>query len=60
MEINDITNLELEKEQASQRKTFRAFYQEEEYWRLKSRSLWLKYGDRNTNFFHWNFRAHLS
>jgi hypothetical protein len=26
--------------------------QEEEHWRLKSRSLWLKYGDSNTSFFH--------
>ena len=25
--------------------------QEEEYWRYKSRSLWLKSGDRNTTYF---------
>jgi hypothetical protein len=25
---------------------------EEEIWRLKYRSLWLTFGDRNTNFFH--------
>jgi hypothetical protein len=60
MEIKDMTNLELEKEQVAQRKTFRTFRQEEEYWRLKSRILWIKFGDQNTSFFHWHFRAHLS
>eukprot|EP00253_Pinus_taeda_P012047 PITA_12047 len=33
---------------------------EEEYSRIKSRSLWLKVGDRNTSFFHRQYRARLS
>jgi hypothetical protein len=60
MEGKDITNLELEKEQVAQIKSFRAFRQEEEYWRLKSRSFWIKARDRNTSFFHRQFKARLS
>jgi hypothetical protein len=52
MEIKYFFNSDLEKEQGAQRKTFCAFRLEEEYWRLKSRSLWLKARDRNTSFFH--------
>ena len=33
---------------------------EEEYWRLKSRSTWLKAGDRNTSFFHKQCRVRIS
>ena len=33
---------------------------EEEYWRIKSRSLWLKVVDWNTSFFHRQYRARLS
>ena len=50
----------LEKEQKAQFNSFRAFRQEEEYWRLKSRSTWLKSGDRNTSFFYKQYRARLS
>jgi hypothetical protein len=42
----------LEKETTLHRKLHSACREEEEYWRQKSRSLWLKAGDKNTNFFH--------
>jgi hypothetical protein len=60
METKDIFSSNLEKEQATQRKNLCAFRHEEEYWRLKSRSLWLKVGDRNISFFHQQFKTRLS
>eukprot|EP00253_Pinus_taeda_P002768 PITA_02768 len=60
MEDKDITTHELEKEQVSQLASFSAFRKEEEFWRLKSLSLWLKASDQNTTFFHRQFRARLS
>jgi hypothetical protein len=42
----------LEKETTLHRKLHAACREEEDYWRQKSRSLWLKAGDKNTNFFH--------
>ena len=50
----------LEKEQKYQFNSFQAFRREEEYWRLKSRSNWLKVGDQNTSFFHKQCRVRLS
>ena len=49
----------LEKEQKAQFNSFRAFRREEEYWRLNSRSTWLKVGDWNTSFFHKQCRVKL-
>ena len=47
MESND-----LEYEVKLQSITFQYFCKEEEYWRLKSHNTWLKFGDKNTAFFH--------
>ena len=60
MEESEITPALLEKEQREQFNSFRAFRQEEEYWRLKSRNTWLKDGDDNTSFFHKQCRTRLS
>ena len=50
----------MEKEQQAQLNAFRALRKEEEYWRLKSHSIWLQAGDINTSFFHRKYRARLS
>ena len=60
LESTDITLQDLEKEKATQFVSFRSFRHEEEYWSLKSQSLWFNYGDRNTTFFHCQYKARLS
>ena len=48
----EITKDILDEEATLQHLFPKASLAEEEHWRLKSRSLWLKAGDRNTSFFH--------
>jgi hypothetical protein len=52
MEEGNISPDKLEKETDLHRKLHTTCREEEEYWRQKSRSLWLKDGDKNTSFFH--------
>jgi len=60
MEEKDISSMDLDNEKIAQRKTYNSFRSEEEYWRIKSHSLWLKAGDRNTKYFHRRYSARLS
>ena len=52
MENNFITQEEIDKETDLQAELHRALRREEEYWRIKSRKLWLQAGDQNISFFH--------
>jgi ribonuclease HI len=52
MENKEITQEGLQQEDRLQRQWHRACREEESYWRQKSRSLWLKEGDKNTSYFH--------
>ena len=48
----EITKEVLDREAKLQHKFHKACLSEEEYWRQKSRSLWLKAGDRTSSLFH--------
>ena len=48
----DISKDSLILEEELQVNLHKACIREEEFWRLKSRSLWLQVGDKNTSFFH--------
>ena len=52
MEVSDITDIMLRKEEELQKVFFSACRMEEEFWRQKSRNLWLMSGDKNTKYFH--------
>jgi len=52
MENVTITKEGIDHESHLQQRYHKACLAEEEYWRVKSRNLWLKAGDRNTAFFH--------
>ena len=51
-ENEEITKETLDKEADLQEKFLKASLAKEEYWRIKSRSLWLKARDRNSSYFH--------
>ena len=48
----------LQKEAELQKDFHKASKEEEEFWRQKSRNLWLQAGDKNTSFFHKQAAAH--
>jgi len=51
-ETKDVQPSLLQKEQTTHKEYIRDLRDEETIWRIKSRSLWLQYGDKNTTFFH--------
>lgn len=57
MENSVITQSVLQKEVELQKALHKASRDEEEYWRQKSRNLWLQAGDKNTSFFHKHVEA---
>jgi hypothetical protein len=52
MESKTVTETLMNQEKEAQQHLQHTLRREEEHWRLKSRSLWIKEGDSNTSFFH--------
>ena len=52
LEESPVTPALLIREAELQKKYHKAYREEEIYWRVKSRMLWLQAGDKNTTFFH--------
>lgn len=52
MENSDVTQILLQKEVELQKDIHKASRDEEEFWRQKSRNIWLQAGDKNTSYFH--------
>jgi hypothetical protein len=52
IEKETVTEMLLNQEKEAQQHLQHTLCREEEHWRLKSRSLWIKVGDSNTSFFH--------
>jgi hypothetical protein len=52
IESDLVTEALMNQEKEAQQHLQATLRREEEHWRLKSRSLWIKAGDSNTSFFH--------
>ena len=57
MENDEVTSMFFSQEKEMNMKILNAARQEEEVWRFKSRQLWLKGGDINTEYFHKKTKA---